>query len=70
MFVKIGRLINLYFIIIIVIHKSAKKHDINIAFHNFKVKCTQNKTELHSKIANFNYKVQNCKFIKMQYLMY
>ena len=23
-----------------------KKHYINIAFHNFKIKCTQNKTEL------------------------
>ena len=46
MFVKISRLINLYFIIIIVIHKSAKKNYINIAFHNFTIKCTQNKTEL------------------------
>ena len=46
MFVKIGRLINLCFIIIIVIHKNAKKHYINIAFYNFKIKCTQNKTEL------------------------
>ena len=46
MFVKISRLINLYFIIIIVIHKNAKKYDyINIAFHNFKIKCTRNKTE-------------------------
>ena len=46
MFVKIGRLINLY-IIIIVIHKNEeKKHYINVAFHNFKIKCTQNKTEL------------------------
>ena len=23
-----------------------KKQDINIAFHNFKIKCTRNKTEL------------------------
>ena len=46
MFVKIGRLINLYFLIIFVIHKIAKKHYINIAFHNIKIKCTQNKTEL------------------------
>ena len=46
MFVKIGRLINLYFVIIIVIHKNAKKHYINIAFHNFKIKCTRNKIEL------------------------
>ena len=44
MFVKIGRL-NLYFIII-VIHKNAKKYYINIAFHNFKIKCTRNNTEL------------------------
>ena len=43
MFVKIGRLINLYFLIIFVI---AKKQYINIAFHNVKIKCTQNKTEL------------------------
>ena len=42
MFVEIGRLINLYFIIIIVVHKNAKKHYLNIAFHNFKIKCTQN----------------------------
>ena len=46
MFVKIGTLINLYFIIIIVIYKNAKKHYINIAFHNFKIKCSRNKTEL------------------------
>ena len=47
MLVKIGRLISLYFIIIFVIHKNEeKKHYINIAFHNFKIKCTQNKTEL------------------------
>ena len=52
MFVKIGRLVNLYFIIIIVIHQNVKK------------------LNLHSKIANFNYKVQNCKCIKMKYLMY
>ena len=48
MFVKIGRLINLYFIIIIiVIHKNEeKKHYINIVFHNFKIECARNKTEL------------------------
>ena len=41
MFVKIGKLIYQYFINIIVIHKNAKKkHYINIAFHNFKIKCT------------------------------
>ena len=44
MFVKISRVINLYFIII-VIHKNANKYYINNAFHNFKIKCTQNKTE-------------------------
>ena len=43
---KIGRLINLYFIIFIVIHKNRKKTFINLAFHNFKIKCAQNKTEL------------------------
>ena len=51
MFVKIGRLINLYFIIIIiVIHKNAKKHYryIHIAFHNFKIKCTKNQTSVVS----------------------
>ena len=42
-FVKISRLINLYFIT--VIHKNAKKHYIKNAFHNFKIKCTQIKTE-------------------------
>ena len=45
MLVKISRLINLYFIIIIIIHKNAKKHYISIAFHNFKIKCRRNKTE-------------------------
>ena len=50
MFIKIGRLINLYFIIIIVIHKNAKKHYryIHIEFHNFKIKCTKNQTSLVS----------------------
>ena len=48
MFVKIGGLINLYFIIIVVIHKNAKKHYIHIAFHNFKIKCTQNQTSVVS----------------------
>ena len=45
MFVKISRLINQYFIIIIVIHKNANKHYINFAFHNFKIRCTRNKTQ-------------------------
>ena len=43
MFVKIGRLTNLYFIIIIVIHKNEKKtlykHCIS---YNFKIKCARN----------------------------
>ena len=43
----IGRLINPYFIIIIVIRKNAKKHHINVAFHNYKIKCTQNQTPIH-----------------------
>ena len=43
MFVKISRLINLYFIIVIL--KNAKKHYINNAFFTFKIKCTPNKTE-------------------------
>ena len=63
MFVKISRLINQYFIIIIVIHKNANKHYINIAFHNFEIKLNQD-----SKMANFNYKVQNSKCSKIKYL--
>ena len=46
MFVKIGRLINLYFFMIIVIRKNERKNYINIAFHNFKIKCARNKTDL------------------------
>ena len=47
MLVKIGRLISLCFNIIIVIHKKMqKKTHINIAFHNFKIICAGNKTEL------------------------
>ena len=46
MFVKLGRLINLYFIIIVIYKNAKRKHYINIAFHNFKIKCAQNKTEL------------------------
>ena len=50
MLVKIGRLINLYFINVIVIHKNEKKkHYINIAFQNYKIKCTQN--QVTSKMA-------------------
>ena len=42
---------------------------INIAFHNYKIKCTQNKTGVsHSKMATLNYKVQNCKCTRMKYL--
>ena len=45
MFFKMGRLINQY--------------NINITFHNYKIKCTQNKTGLsHSKwLATLNYKI-------------
>ena len=62
MFVKIGRLRKLYFIIIIVNHKNAKKHYIHIAFHNFKIKCAQNQTSvvsglLQSIIATLSYKI-------------
>ena len=53
-FVKISRLINLYVIIIIVIHKNAKKkHYINIVFHNFKIKCAQIKTNLTYQNGKF-----------------
>ena len=46
-YIYIGRLINPYFIITIVIHKNEKKNTyINIAFHNFKIECTRIKTEL------------------------
>ena len=39
-----------------------KKHNINIAFHNFKIKCTQNQTSvvnvlLQSIIATLSYKI-------------
>ena len=49
MFVKIGR-INIkpifYHYYCYSSIKNAKKNYINIAFHNFKIKCAQNKTEL------------------------
>ena len=46
MLVKIGRLISLYLLLLLLFIKNAKKkHYINIAFHNFKIKCTRNKTE-------------------------
>ena len=35
---------------------------------HFKIKCTQKNLKLHSKMANLNYKVQNCKCTKMKYL--
>ena len=36
-----------------------KKHNLNIAFHNYTIKCTQNQTPvlLHSKMATLNYKL-------------
>ena len=52
MFVKIGRLINLYNILLLLFIKM-QKNIINIALHNFKIKCTRNETELT---------FQNCKF--------
>ena len=45
-----------------------KKHYINIAFHNFKIKFTRNKTEPAFQNGYFNYKVQNCKCSKIKYL--
>ena len=45
-----------------------KKYYINIAFHNFKINCAQNKTELVFQMANFNYEVQNHECIKIIYL--
>ena len=41
----------LFFIIYYLI--KCKKHNINIAFHNYKIKCTQNQTPVlsHSKMA-------------------
>ena len=69
MFVVIGKLINLYFFIIIVTHRIAKKHYINIAFYNFEIKCTQNKTEFsHSKMATFICKDSNdCLHLTIKY---
>ena len=39
-----------------------KKHNINIAFHDFKIKCTQNESSLvsvvlQSQIATLSYKI-------------
>ena len=68
MFVKIGRLINLYFIIIIAIQKNATKTLYKYCI--LKLNVHEIKLNLHSKIANFNYKVLNCKCIKMKYLVY
>ena len=70
MFVTIGRLINLYF----VIHKNAKKtlYIINIGLHFiiFKLNMHKIKLNLHSKMATltFNYKLQNCKCTIIKYL--
>ena len=52
MFVKIGTLINLYFIIII--HKNAKNMEI-LHFIILKLNVHEIKLNLHSKIDNFNY---------------
>ena len=52
MFVKLGRLINLYFII--VIHKNAKKHYIKLHFIILKLNVHEIKLNLNSKIDNFN----------------
>ena len=57
----IGRLINLcYFLFIF--SKMKKKKNINIAFHNYKIKCTQNQSSvvsvlLQSIIATLSYKI-------------
>ena len=40
----IGRLINLYYFLLYIILKNAKKNNINITFLNYKIKCTQNQT--------------------------
>ena len=42
---------------------NAKKHK-NIAFHNFKIKCTRNKTSYIPKLIILTIKVQNCKLHK------
>ena len=63
MFLKMSKLINLYFIII-VIHKNAKIH-INNDFIILKLNVLEIKLKLHSKMANFNYKIQNCKCTKI-----
>ena len=54
MFVKISKLINLSFIIIIILFiKMQKKHYINIAFHNFKSKCARNESEITFQNGKF-----------------
>ena len=44
----IGRLLNLCYFLLFIIFKNAKKHNINIAFHNYKIKCTQNQAPVLS----------------------
>ena len=47
----IGRLINLcYFLLYIILKNAKKNHNINITFHNFKIKCTQNQTPVFSVV--------------------
>ena len=41
-----GKIINLLLLLLLLFKKMQKKHYINIAFHNFKIKCARNKTEL------------------------
>ena len=58
----IGRLINLCYFLFYIIFKNAKKHNINIAFHNFKIKFTQNQISVvnvlfQSIIATLSYKI-------------
>ena len=48
-----------------------KKHCINIAFHNFKIKCERNKTELtFQKKLILTIKYRTVNWIKIKYLMY
>ena len=48
--------------------KCKKKHNINIAFHNIKIKCTQNQTSVVSVILQFviatlSYKIMITKYL-------
>ena len=51
----IGRLINLCYFLLYIIFKKCKKNNINIAFHNYKIKYTQNQTPVlsSSKMAKY-----------------